>query len=374
VPERVKVQRDLLNGKLADKAAKDLPDLKKMDNADLYAAACELISDLQYRKALILLDELTVREASHFMAWYYKGACCDLLGFDERAIRAWTVCIALKPEFPNCYVNRARSEMRRGEAQNAVIDLDRALSLDASLTSALIDRAVAKRDIHDLAGAESDLTKALSCDDAPTRAYFIRASVRRALDRKADADRDMVEGLKHDPRDELDYTQRGFARLHTEPAAALEDFDKALSLNPRHRPALLNKAYLLGDVLGKNEEAIAVVNEMLRIHPYDLNALAGRGVYYARLGRVKEARADGEECLKFCRDAQGYFHLACLYSLLSPHDSQARDESIRLLTLALRNGMCRPQQVAKDKDFDPLRKDAEFCRLAELAESLGKAK
>jgi tetratricopeptide (TPR) repeat protein len=264
--------------------------------------------------------------------------------------------------------------MRRGEAQSAVTDLDRALSLDGALTSALIDRAVAKRTIRDLAGAESDLTKALSHDDAPTRAYFIRAAVRRALDKNEDADRDMAEGMKREPGDELDYTQRGYARLHTDPAAALEDFDKALRLNPRHRIALMNKAYLLGDILGKPEEAITVVNEMLRIHPYDLNALAGRGVYYARLGRVKEARADGEECLKFCRDANGYFHLACLYSLLSPHDAKARDESIRLLTLALRNGMCRPEQAAKDKDFDPLRKDAEFRRLAELAESLGKAK
>ena len=369
-PDRVKWQRDLLSGKAAEGAAKEAPQLAKMDDAELYASACELLSELHYRKALTLLDELTTRDPKHFMGWYYKGTCCDLLGFDERAIRAWTVCIALKPDFSNSYVNRARSLARRGENQNAINDLDRALTLDSSLTSALIDRAVARRNLRDLEGAERDLDAALTHDDAPTRIYFIRSTVRRQMGKKDAADRDLAEGMKLEPRDELDYTQRGFARISGEPNAALADFDKALRINPRYRPALMNKAYLLGEVFSKPEQAILVLNEMLRIHPYDLNALAGRGVYNARLGRVEEATADAEECMKFCRDAQGYFHLACVYSLLAPHQPKARDEAIRLLTMALRNGMSRPEQLRTDKDLDPLRKDAEFNRLVELAGSL----
>jgi serine/threonine protein kinase/Flp pilus assembly protein TadD len=367
VPDRVKWQRDLLSGKSGEKPGKDLPQLAKMDEADLYAAACNLVSELKYREALVLLDELTSRDPTHFLAWYYKGSCCDSLGLDEKAIRAWTVCVALKPEFPNGFANRARALMRRGEHREAILDLDRALTLEPSLTTALIQRADAKRGFGDFSGAESDLTTALTHDGAPTRIYFLRAMVYQSLGKKIEADRDLAEGMKQEPQDEVDYTFRGCARLKDDPTAALRDFNKALNLNPRHQPALLNKAYLFGDVFGKTELALGVVNEMLRLHPYDLTARCGRGVYNARLGRVREAREDAAACVKYVRDGRGFFHLACLYSLLSPHDSEARDESIRFLTLAIQKGGSRPEELRTDKDLDPIRQDSEFNRLVQLA-------
>src|SRR5262245_10109630 len=372
VPDRVARQRDMFEGKTSDRPRLETPDLTRMDEADLYGRACELMSELKYREALAVLNELTSRNPQHFMAWYYKGSCCDAMGYDEWAVRAWTACTALKPDFASSYANLARTLIRRRENREAIRNLDKALDLEPVNPAALIDRATARKNIQDLEGAESDLTAALNHEGAPTRTYFLRATVRQALGKKLEADQDLAEGMKQEPQDEVDFTWRGCARLNDSPKAALEDFNQALKLNPRRRPALVSKAHGVGDVLGDTEQAVAVANEMLRLHPYDLNALWGRGVCYARLGRDKEARDDGAECAKHVCDGRGYYHLACLYALLSPRDPKAKQESLRLLTLAVGNGASSSKELREDKDFDPIREDSEFVRLVELANSARK--
>src|SRR5262249_31037496 len=125
--------------------------------------------------------------------------------------------------------------------------------------------------------------------------------------------------------------------------------------------------------LGDNEQALALANEMLRLHPYDLNALWGRGVCYARLGREREAREDGAECAKHVCDGRGCYHLACLYALLAPKDPKAKQESLRLLRLAVGRGASSAEELRSDKDFDGIRNDSEFIRLVELASGAKKS-
>jgi len=55
---------------------------------------------------------------------------------------------------------------------------------------------------------------------------------------------------------------------------AIEMFDKAISMNPSHEPSRLNKGIVLMFDFGKNNEAIATWEELLKVNP---NAKAANG-------------------------------------------------------------------------------------------------
>ena len=57
------------------------------------------------------------------------------------------------------------------------------------------------------------------------------------------------------------------ARLGSDPAAALEDFDQALALQPPSLSALQNKAHVLAEHLGRNRDALAVLDRLVERCP-----------------------------------------------------------------------------------------------------------
>ena len=86
----------------------------------------------------------------------------------------------------------------------------------------------------------------------------------------------------------------GVARVATDPAAALEDFEEALVLNPRSLAALHNIAHVHAKA-GRNEEALKALDRVVRHHPDFVSARVSRGVIQARLGRRDLAHKDVEE-------------------------------------------------------------------------------
>src|SRR5262249_6914072 len=143
--------------------------------------------------------------------------------------------------------------------------------------------------LRDYSAAECDLTKALALaeeQNAPlTAIYFLRASVRaKALD-QAGAQSDREEGMRRQPTDEDGFIERGLARVHSNPAEALADFEQALRTNPLSFKALQNKAALLADKFGRDAEALQVEDRAIQLYPDSVLALTGRGVLQARAGR-----------------------------------------------------------------------------------------
>ena len=133
------------------------------------------------------------------------------------------------------------------------------------------------------------MTHLLSNPKPPLRGYFLRAKVRAKQGDREGARRDQEDGLRGEPRDERDLTARGLVRQPRDPQAALADYESALKLNPHYLTALQNKANVLGENLGRTEEAVATLDTLLAFYPNYVPALAGRGVLYARLGRREAA-------------------------------------------------------------------------------------
>ena len=121
--------------------------------------------------------------------------------------------------------------------------------------------------------------------------------------------------------------------------------------------------------LGRNDDALKVLNQTLAIYPEYLKALSGRGMMRARTGQWAEAQADAIETLRLDSSPVYKYYVAGIYAQLSRHDAACKREAIRLLAAALRSGFGH-EYIESDKDLDPIRETAEFRRILEGVKAL----
>ena len=336
--------------------------------ADYYWLASDHLSAGRLREALPLLHEATIREPRNFWAWFVQGNCYDRLSIDVEAKASYGTCIALKPDFVWAHFNRGLALLRKQEFRAACTDFDTVLTMRPNLADAYLNRALARQGLQQNREAETDLTKALECG-GPSRLYFLRARVRDKLGDKAGAQSDLEAGLKTPPADEKSWVARGFYLLNRDPKAALADFEQALLVNPRSADALQNKAHVLAEKLGRNQDALAVLNRALEFYPDSVQARSGRGVLYARLGQREPALRDAEETLRRDSSPPRLYQVACIYALTSKDQPDDRLQAFKLLSSSLRQGYGF-NFLDSDDDLNPLRATPEFHRLVEAALAL----
>ena len=143
---------------------------------------------------------------------------------------------------------------------------------------------------------------------------------------------------------------------------ALEDFDAALARNPRSLQGLQNKAHVLSERLGRTDEAVRVLDRLVKFHPDHVHGRASRGVLLARLGKHAEARADAVDCLKRSDIPATHYQVAGIYALTSRQETGDRALVLRHLARALRAGYGF-DLLDRDPDLVPLRDDPAFRRL-----------
>jgi tetratricopeptide (TPR) repeat protein len=83
--------------------------------------------------------------------------------------------------------------------------------------------------------------------------------------------------------------------------AAIANYDKAISMNPRHTDAFINKARLLHDK-GAYREALACINKVFEIVPADFKALYNRGKTLYAMNELDLAAADLDRAISIKKD------------------------------------------------------------------------
>jgi tetratricopeptide (TPR) repeat protein len=277
--------------------------------------------------------------------------------------------LALWPEAEWVWFDRGLAALGDAEYSSAIADFDRAVSLAPEMAEAFANRGLAHFQAGEPERAVADFSKALDLGAPATRLYFMRARARRQQGDVAGAEADFNEGLKRTPTDEASWIARGLARLAEDPSAALADFDQALALNSSSRAALEDKAHVLSERLGKTEEAIALLDQVVDLHPDYVLARAGRGVLLSRLGRREAALADAQQALRRDTRPANVYQVAGIYAQTSRQVENDRLEAYRLLSLALRQGFGL-DLVGIDPDLAPLRGRPEFDQLIEAAKTL----
>jgi len=110
------------------------------------------------------------------------------------------------------------------------------------------------------------------------QAYFNRGNAKAALGAYAAAIEDYDEALRIDPNFKAAYNNRGSAKYKLGAyAAAIEDYDEALRIDPKDQEAYNNRGTAKA-ALGAYAAAIEDYDEALRIDPKDQEAYNNRGL------------------------------------------------------------------------------------------------
>lgn len=322
--------------------------------------AAEALGRGGVRHALPSIHRMPELARQDFTYWLLLGNGYAGLGNFAEAEYCFGECISIRPELPWPYFNRGLAYLDLKKPAQAYDDFDKFLSLQPDVAVAYINRALALLDQGRYREAIADVSRALERPDVPTRAWFIRAKARALSGDRDGAARDRAEGLRREPTDDLSWVARGVARLPGDPKGALADFDSALALNPRSRPAFQNKASVLSEYLGQTDEAVRVLDVALQHHPRSVNALAGRGVLLARLGRRESAHEDARAALNLDQQASTLYQVSGIYALTSKQNQNDRREAIRLMAESLRKDPTWLKIVPTDRDLDPIRDQPEF--------------
>jgi tetratricopeptide (TPR) repeat protein len=342
---------------------------------ELYLLALNLGDRREFKRALPLLQESTRRNPRDVWAWFYQGYCHQQLGEFSDAIRSFTVSLALAPRHTSSYLpifNRGLCYAKLGLWLEACGDLDESIRLRPESAEAYLDRGIVRLECGKHAAAIADFDEALRLDPAVTRVYFLRSRARNAAGDSEGARQDRARALQQEPSDEMSWIDRAIERFDTEPAAALTDLDQALKLNPYSLLAMQNKAHLLGERLGRQEDAVAVLNREIELYPGYVRGRAGRGVHLARLGRRAEAHADAREALARSDLGETHYQASNIYALTSRQYPEDALEAYPLLARALQQGFGL-DILDKDSDFDPIRDQPEFQRVVKAARELDAA-
>ena len=79
--------------------------------------------------------------------------------------------------------------------------------------------------------------------------------------------------------------------------AAMEDFDKAIELDPNHAIAYINRG-ILNATLDKTQEAMADYGKAIELDPNNAEAYINRGILNTKLDKTKEAMADFDKAIE----------------------------------------------------------------------------
>lgn len=130
---------------------------------------------------------------------FYMGLCEYRRGQLAAALIRFHVCVALSPESPECWYNRALAYASQGQSTAAIRDSDNALELKPDLVEAAGNRGMLHYKLKHYDLALADLQSALARCAKPASIHYNMALVHLALgDRRAPV-ASLKESLQCDP-------------------------------------------------------------------------------------------------------------------------------------------------------------------------------
>ena len=232
------------------------------------------------------------------------------------AIADFTVVLNSFPREANTHLWRAEAHAANLHYEAAIGDYNVAIRAQPDSFEALLGRGMALVRTHENDLAVSDLTEAIELRPADSVCYEERAFAFAHSGRHDEAIRDATRALELDPTScrarlarSAAYVQEG-AR-----GRAIEDATIAIEQAPTSYAYVTRSCALAA--LGRHQEAIADVNEALRLDPDCAMALSLRGVERSRFGQYEEAIQDCTKAIQLTPNSENFYlnrATACLFS------------------------------------------------------------
>ncbi len=337
------------------------------------------VADL--RQAVELLPDQYQARANLAAAYARQKKWADAARELDEAIR-------LRPDRAALYRQRGRLALARDDADAALKDFDRAVSLEPPGDPGLAEdqaergRILQGRHLPDDAVRAYDLALEVRPDFALV--HRLRAEALLELKLYADAVKafDAYLRLEKGKVDADVYRGRGVACAKLgRYAEAFDDYTRALQREPESPGMRTRRGWAC--LMAPSQIALADFEEAIRLNPKDGDPYNGRGYARVQLGRYREAVDDADTAVRLGpRAPEMLYNAACIYSQAAvqaqadakaaDHDTLAaryRDRAVELLGQALDlvpealRGAFWSQAVQPDPAMNPVRYAPGFVRL-----------
>lgn len=254
---------------------------------------------------------------------YMAGLLYETAGHYKKAVECYEAGAKIEPRASQ-YRRMSVCHCAMGEYDNALDDINMALSLDSANTT--------------YKGARADI-------------YYETGDVERAI---AEWD----ETLAASPEYSYGYYRRGwFKELSGDLDGAVEDLSTSIVLDPDYTYSRASR----GDVymlLGKTEQAEADFRKVIELEDSPGKYECIHYAYQALGDNARAAAAMDSIIARDPTDSGSYYDAACLYSRMKD-----KDKALAHLEKALRLGYKRFAHIDRDSDLDFLRETPEFKAL-----------
>jgi tetratricopeptide (TPR) repeat protein len=278
---------DLARGYLmaaADQAIEDFCDRRALAYGDGHEFAL-LRSMAQPADSIGIISKTLESRPAWFEGYLWRGCGYYLAGDRARAEQDWIRCARIHSGLADAHfllgVVRTGSE--------AIESFRAALACEPNHAMALCHRGLARRAAGDIAGSIDDFSRAIDKDHF--EALLHRASARQASGDIAGAIDDLSDSIRIAPKDAGAWANRGFLRYPREIEGAMEDWERALELDP-NLPEVHHARATARFRQGKVEEALKDWDRAIELDPRHVEALVHRGDAHRGLGHDSEALRD----------------------------------------------------------------------------------
>lgn len=229
------------------------------------------------------------------------------------AARNWTITAAAGAALPMLLLTAAHAQWTQ-EAEKCYAAIDK-----PEMGIIHCTRAIEK-------GGLSDENLAITYSNRGN-SFFDLGNLERAIE-------DYNKALKLNPDDTVTLSNRGAAYIELKRYdEALEDFTRATTLQPSNYVALSNRCWVLV-LKGKLEAALADCNAALELSPNDPFSLSSRAVIHMKQGRIDAALEDSNRAVAFGRQVWEAFFYRGLVHEAAGNEAAAKADFERARELA----------------------------------------
>jgi tetratricopeptide (TPR) repeat protein len=206
------------------------------------------------KKALVhlLLEDYVACESyadSALMLSRHSALAHDLKGLSQlmkgqytEAISSLTTAIGIDPSFSVAYLNRAVAYLRSGEMDLALQDLQRSIEISQDVAMKYYLQGMLLRQQGRMKESIGSYDAAVGLDSSYTKALFNRSFTWKMMGNFTKAMEDAAAIVQFVPESPEYWNLKGnMHTLYTEYYAAIECYDRAISLNPSYAEAYFNR-------------------------------------------------------------------------------------------------------------------------------------
>jgi tetratricopeptide (TPR) repeat protein/beta-lactamase regulating signal transducer with metallopeptidase domain len=181
----------------------------------------------------------------------------------------------------DAYISRGVSNFKKGQIDDAISDINKAIELNPEDAAAYFNRGNAFYEKGQIEKAVSDYTKAIEKNPRYTNAYFSRGYVYLTTGEYSKAISDYNTVIDIHPDNAHAYNYRGCGYFAQEEyQEAIDDFSKAIALDPGYIDAYRNRGYIYYDIKKMYRSAIEDYSKAIELNPEDAVNYYYRGNAY----------------------------------------------------------------------------------------------